>query len=58
MQGRSWLFVLLSFNVCLLALFLVGWIGPSTITGFNPDIDNPIVPSTSFVHPMASVALL
>ena len=42
-------------NLICSALFLGGWLGPNVETSFNPKISQPVLSSTTAVHPLASV---
>jgi carbonic anhydrase len=53
MQGK--LIVSLGFNLVLVSLCLVGYVGPNVKTTFMPDIEAPIIGAHTRIHPLAVV---
>ena len=53
---RRWLLpVSFSLNLVLAGFLLAGFVGPNVLTSFNPDVNNPIIAKSAFVHAIGSV---
>lgn len=42
-------------NIILVSAMLVGFVGPNVLTSFNPDVDQPQIAKSAFVHSIGSV---
>lgn len=54
-RGRVVLSISLFANGLFLGMFLMGFKGPNVLTSFNPDVDQPMIAKSAFVHEIGSV---